>query len=151
MYLGESGSDFCGDWFSFFFASVMMGHEFKTITLEAGNHMNVDVIDHLTRVFAVVHVDIDAVGARSFFDGVRDYAYCFLYLPPQFWSRFKNIRRMLFGNDERVTGVHRFYRENRHRRIILENLDRRQFAPDDFAENTIGHGGSITNCLGMVG
>lgn len=83
----------------------------EVVALVTGDYVDVEVVDDLTSVLAIVHVDVYAIGLHGFFYRVSDLAYGFLRQGPCVGRCFEDVRYMLFRDDERVTLAHRLDRE----------------------------------------
>ena len=116
-----------------------LGHQLETVAFEARNNVHVRVMYDLPRVLAVVHCDVDAVGARSFFYRYREFAHCFRDCRPILRRDVENIIRMVFRNYERVSRIHGANIEERNCFIVLVYFVRWELTMNDFTENTIGH------------
>lgn len=110
----------------------------NAVVFKAGDEVDVDVMDDLSGVFTVVHIDIHAVGLHAFFDCVCEFTHGFLYLTPELRRRFEHVRRVLFWDYQRMSWVRGLNREEGERRIVLVHAYRRQLAAYDFAENAVG-------------
>jgi single-stranded-DNA-specific exonuclease len=98
----------------------------------------VRMVDHLSGMFAVVHRDVDAVGADRLFDRYREYAYGFGDCRPVVGLNIKNIRRVFFWHDERMARIHRTDVEKANGLVIFVYLERGQLTADDLAEKAVG-------------
>jgi len=62
-----------------------MAHQLDTIVFEPRDDMDMNMIDDLARVLAVVHADIHAVRAHSFLNGASHLPNRFLHARPRFF------------------------------------------------------------------
>ncbi len=113
------------------------------ILKDARDEVYVRMENDLTRCRAVVHDDIDAVGLKGLLNRARHLMYGACHGEPIALGDFKDIRRMLLGDDQRMTIVHGIDVEKRNRIRILKKDVGRNFLGNYFAENTILHTDSV--------
>ncbi len=139
----EGLSDFLCDRFAFVFSARVLRPELDAVALEARDDVDMDMVDALPRMLAVVVIDVYAVGIHALFDGNGHFAHRFLYRRPDFGCRLEHVRDVLLGHDERMTGGHRFDGKERDGIGVFKDADRREFTADDLAEDAVGHRESI--------
>lgn len=116
----------------------------EPVVFEAGDDVDVRVIDDLPRVRAVVHHEVHAVGIRRLFNRAGERVNDACHGEPVLAGDIENGAAVLIlRNDERVSRIHRMNVENREHRVVLVQFVCGQFAVDDFTKDAAFHVESV--------
>ena len=111
--------------------------EFESVALEARDDVHVRVLHDLPRMRAIVHVDIDAVGADRALDCPRKRVHRARDRRPILRRNIKNIFEWSFGMTSVWLSVHGTDVEKSERPLVLVDFVRGKFPAHYFAKDAI--------------